>query len=183
VTEPAGHSTEGPDYAQRLVHLETARWKRILDVQRPYRWNLRRLGLGRVLDVGCGIGRNLANLGPDSVGVDHNAHSVAYARSRGLTAYTTEQFLAGGPAAPGGFDTMLVAHVVEHMLIGEARELVATYLPLVRPGGSVLFVCPQERGYSTDATHVSFTDAEALADPAGSLGLGSRGPIAFRCHD
>jgi len=51
-------------------------------VQAPYRRNLRRLvGDRAVLDVGCGIGRNLANLGPGSVGVDHNAHSWPTATS------------------------------------------------------------------------------------------------------
>ena len=49
------------------------RWKRILDVQAPYRWNLRRLlGTRRTLDVGCGIGRNLVNLPVGSVGVSRH---------------------------------------------------------------------------------------------------------------
>ena len=52
-------------------------WKKALNVQAPYRWNLRRQRLGRTLDVGCGIGRNLETLDPGSVGVDHNEHSVA----------------------------------------------------------------------------------------------------------
>ena len=81
-----GSDTAGRDYAERLQRLEGARWKKLLDVQRPYRWNLQRLELGRVLDIGCGIGRNLLNLGDDSVGVDHNVDSVAAARARGLTA-------------------------------------------------------------------------------------------------
>ena len=55
--------TDVPAYADRLQTLEQARWKQLLDVQAPYRWNIRRLGLGRTLDVGCGLGRNLAHLG------------------------------------------------------------------------------------------------------------------------
>jgi hypothetical protein len=35
--------TQGEDYTARLEHLEGARWKKLPDVQRPYRWNLRRL--------------------------------------------------------------------------------------------------------------------------------------------
>ena len=49
-------------YADRLRRKEDARWKQVLDVQAPYRWNLRRQELGRTLDVGCGIGRNLVSL-------------------------------------------------------------------------------------------------------------------------
>ena len=49
--------TEGADYTERLQRIGGARWKRMLGSQAPYRWNIRRLNLGRTLDVGCGIGR------------------------------------------------------------------------------------------------------------------------------
>jgi 2-polyprenyl-3-methyl-5-hydroxy-6-metoxy-1,4-benzoquinol methylase len=171
VSDNSTPSTEGSDYADRLLTLETARWKKLLDVQRPYRWNLNRLKLGRTLDVGCGIGRNLLNLDPSSVGVDHNATSVEVARKRGVTAFTGEEFLAGPHAKPGAFDSILLAHVVEHMPIDDARTVVAQYLPYLKRGGRVMFICPQEKGYTTDSTHVSFTDAAALQGLSRSLGL------------
>src|SRR5689334_13019600 len=91
--ESAGAATEGADYTDRLKRLTGPRWKRVLDVQRPYRWNARRLfGERRVLDVGCGIGRNLEHIAPHGVGVDHNASSIAECRRRGLVAYTTDEF-------------------------------------------------------------------------------------------
>jgi 2-polyprenyl-3-methyl-5-hydroxy-6-metoxy-1,4-benzoquinol methylase len=167
-SEPPATSRE--EYADRLLTLETKRWKRVLDVQRPYRWNLRRQELGRTLDVGCGIGRNLAALSADSLGVDHNAQSVELARRRGYQAVTVEQFTAE-PPAPGSFDSMLLAHVVEHMTVAEAEELVRFYLPYVRPGGRVMLICPQRRGFATDATHVHFFDLPALRRLARSLGL------------
>ena len=85
MTDPhaAPQSTEGAAYADRLERLETVWWKRALDVQRPYRWNLRRLDPGFTLDIGCGLGRNLSHLDGNGVGVDHNPDSVAIARSRG----------------------------------------------------------------------------------------------------
>ena len=154
--------TRSAEYAQRLQHLSGARWKQVLDVQRPYRWNLRRQELGRTLDVGCGIGRNLLNLGPDSVGVDHNAESVAECRARGLEAYTSEEWETADVAVPESFDSMLLAHVVEHVQPEDWDGLVRAYLPYVRPGGKVMFIFPQEKGYATDSTHVHFTDVNQL---------------------
>ena len=110
-----GSPTADPAYAERLRRLERRGIRRLVDVQAPYRWNIRRLHLGRVLDVGCGLGRNLAYLGADSVGVDHNADAVNTARERGFTALTADEFVSSPVAEPGGFDTLLFAHVLEHM--------------------------------------------------------------------
>lgn len=165
-----GSRTAGRSYAERLSRLETAPWKRWLDVQRPYRWNLRRLQLGDVLDVGCGIGRNLVNLG-GGVGVDHNAESVDTARRRGLTAYTTTEFAHCPDAVERRYDTLLLAHVLEHLGTDVADDLVRAYLPYLRPGGRVLFITPQEAGFRTDDTHVRFVDTAGLREHADRLGL------------
>lgn len=171
--------TRGADYAERLVRKETAAWKRLLNVQAPYQWNLRRQGLGRTLDVGCGIGRNLATLDPRSVGVDHNATSVAVAKQRGYTAYTPEEFATSSEAVAGSFDSMLLAHVIEHMSADLGEQIVRDYLPYVKPGGKVFFICPQERGYASDATHERFTTNEDLADLARVVGLEPRRASSF----
>jgi SAM-dependent methyltransferase len=166
-----GSSTAGADYAERLRRRSGSRWKQVLDVQRPYRWNLRRLGLGRTLDVGCGIGRNLHNLGPGSVGVDHNADSIRTAREAGLEAYTTEEFWSTPVGAPGSFDSMLVAHVLEHVSYEVADSILREYLPCVRPGGKVVLITPQEAGYKSDHTHVRFVDLGGMRDHVEALGL------------
>ncbi|MER5454347.1 class I SAM-dependent methyltransferase [Micromonospora sp. NPDC002389] len=163
--------TEGEDYTHRLQQLSGARWKTLLDVQAPYRWNLRRLGLGRTLDVGSGLGRNLVNLGAGAVGVDHNPTSVAHTRSRGLEAYTTEEFFRSEHARPDAFDSMLAAHLLEHMPAEQAREVVASYLPFVRSGGRAVFITPQERGYDSDASHVRFVGFAEAAETCRELGL------------
>jgi len=164
-------ATARSDYTDRLVRLQSVWWKRLIDVQAPYRWNIRRLRLGRTLDVGCGIGRNLRNLGPGAVGVDHNPDSVATARTRGLTAYTLDDFLASADGVPASFDTILLAHVVEHMDRESAIALVTDYLPFLKPRGRVVFITPQEAGYRTDQTHVRFVGFEALADLAAATGF------------
>jgi SAM-dependent methyltransferase len=155
VDEP---STRAPEYAARLAASTAPRqgWRKWIDPQVPYRWNIRRLRLGRVLDVGCGTGRNLAHLDGDGVGVDHNATSVEMARSRGLRAHTTDEFPASPDAVAGGFDTVLFAHVLEHMTTDEATALVREYLRYVRPGGRVVVICPQQRGQRSDPTHVTY---------------------------
>ncbi|QKW14382.1 bifunctional 2-polyprenyl-6-hydroxyphenol methylase/3-demethylubiquinol 3-O-methyltransferase UbiG [Verrucosispora sp. NA02020] len=163
--------TEGEDYTHRLQQLSGARWKRLLDVQAPYRWNLRRLGLGRTLDVGSGLGRNLVNLGAGAVGVDHNPTSVAHTRSLGLEAYTTDEFFRSAHARTDAFDSMLAAHLLEHMPAEQAREVVASYLPFVRSGGRAVFITPQERGYDSDASHVRFVGFAEAAETCRELGL------------
>ena len=166
-----GGGTESDAYAQRLERLEGAWWKRALDVQRPYRWNLRRLRPGFVLDVGCGIGRNLSHLDGHGVGVDHNHASVATCRARGFTAFTAEEFAATHYARPETFDALLCSHVVEHMTAAEARGLLADYLPFVKAAGRVILITPQERGFASDATHVEFADFACLEALAGDMGL------------
>jgi 2-polyprenyl-3-methyl-5-hydroxy-6-metoxy-1,4-benzoquinol methylase len=164
-------ATASRDYADRLVRLEAARWKQVIDVQAPYRWNIRRLRLGRTLDVGCGIGRNLHHLGADAVGVDHNADSVAVARSRGLTAYASDEFRDSPDAVHGSYDTLLLAHVVEHMKRDSAVGLLAGHLMFLRPAGRVVLITPQEAGYRSDSTHVRFVDFDGAADLAAAIGF------------
>ena len=167
--DPVG--TQGADYTDRLHRIGGVWWKRVLDVQAPYRWNLRRLDLGRTLDVGCGIGRNLAHLGSNGVGVDHNPTSVAACRSMGLEAYTVEEFFQSERARPDTFDGILMAHVLEHLQEDEAMAILASYLPFLRAGGRVVFITPQLRGYASDASHVRFVGFEEASALAGRLGL------------
>ena len=171
--------TSSDAYAQRLQQLQGARWKQLLDVQRPYRWNLRRLQLGRTLDVGCGIGRNLETLGAGSLGVDHNATSVEIARSRGLDAMTSQEFDArhSQPPTVPLYESLLLAHVLEHMTRDEGIGLLEHYLPFVRR--TVAVICPQEVGYRSDATHVTFLDGRDIAGMLEQVGLRTRSVRSF----
>ena len=163
--------TRDASYAARLKTKEGVWWKRLLNVQAPYQWNLRRQRLGRTLDVGCGIGRNLLTLDRGSIGVDHNETSVAEARTRGFDALTVEEWAESPQRRPKSFDSILLAHVIEHLDADTGRQVLASYLPYLKPGGKVFFICPQERGYTTDATHVRFTDGDDLAALAREVGL------------
>lgn len=171
--------TENDEYTQRLLTLSESRWKHRLGVQAPYRWNLRRLHPGRVLDIGCGLGRNLRHLGGAGVGVDHNESSVAVARSAGLTALTPDGFFASEFAVKQSFDALLVAHVLEHLSSSQARELLSTYLPYVRPRGMVIVITPQEKGYATDDTHQRFVDAETARRDLRNVGVAIERDYSF----
>ncbi len=180
MTDPPDADTTGQAYTDRLTTLEQARWKQLLDVQAPYRWNLcRLLGERRVLDVGCGIGRNLAHLGAGSVGVDHNKHSVLTCRDRGLTAYTVTEFLSSPPDQHRRFGGLLAAHLVEHLPPGGAADVLAPYLGYLdggRDGGPdsparIVLICPQQRGFASDPTHTVYFDHGRLAQLCAELGL------------
>lgn len=163
--------TKGEAYARRLSRTRATRvWSRI--AQAPYRWHLRRQNLGITLDIGCGVGRHLHTLPAGSLGVDHNRHSVAVARDRGLSAMTVEEWTGVAASHRERFDSLLLAHVLEHLPRLEAEALLKSYLPYLRPGGLVLLICPQERGFQSDPTHVSWTtgeDLEHLAEESGLL--------------
>jgi 2-polyprenyl-3-methyl-5-hydroxy-6-metoxy-1,4-benzoquinol methylase len=161
--------TRSAAYAERLERLAGARWKRWLGVQVPYRWNLRRLGLERTLDLGCGTGRLLPWLPAGSVGVDPNPHAVEAARRRGCEAYLPEEFEAS-PRARERFDALLVAHVLEHLPRAEACALLRAHLAHLRAGALVVLIAPQEAGFRTDPSHVEFLDFGALRALLAELG-------------
>jgi 2-polyprenyl-3-methyl-5-hydroxy-6-metoxy-1,4-benzoquinol methylase len=164
--DDAPADTSGEWYAERLVNRRSQWWRRF--VPDPYRWNIRRSRLGRVLDIGCGVGRCLEFNGGVGIGVDHNPTSVALCRRRGLEAYTPEEFAA---LDPGLFDSMLLSHVLEHTTPEEGRALLTRYLSYVRPGGTVMLITPQRAGQRSDPSHVRPLGRAALRGELEALGL------------
>jgi 2-polyprenyl-3-methyl-5-hydroxy-6-metoxy-1,4-benzoquinol methylase len=160
-----------PEYARRLQRLSGRQWKRL--VPNPYGWNIRRLATGRVLDVGCGIGRCLDFVRPRGVGVDPNETAIAVCTQNGHEAYSptefAEAYTSSEPARQ--FDTLLCSHVLEHLDEATGVELIRTYLPHLTSRASVVLITPQERGQQSDSTHVRFMDAAALTRLVGLSGL------------
>ena len=178
--ESGGSATRSEAYAERLIRLQTAGWKRWLDVQAVFRWNLQRLQPGFTLDLGCGIGRNLQNLAGRGIGVDTNEHCVRAARARGFTAFTPDDFRGSADYyQPHRYDSILLSHVAEHMTEDEIVSLLGQYVALLRPGGRLIIETPQEAGFRSDATHVQWMDFERLRRIALRLGFEHERAISF----
>ncbi|MGH8872175.1 MAG: methyltransferase domain-containing protein [Acidimicrobiia bacterium] len=163
--------TADREYTARLEKQSVKGWKRLLGAQTLYRRHIRKVVEGRVLDVGCGIGRNLHHLDGPGVGVDINPYSIEVARGSGLTVYTSAEFESCPDAVPDGYDTLLFAHVLEHMGFVHASSLLGAYLPYLRTGGRVVVIVPQEAGFRSDPTHVTFLDHEELTAIEAEHGL------------
>lgn len=150
--------TAGAEYTRRLSDRPGASWKRL--VPDPYRRNIRRLCVGRTLDIGCGVGRCLAFLDGAGVGVDHNPTSVDECRRRGFEAYTPDEFAT---VDRGMFDTVLVSHVLEHMDEDAGVAMLESYLGSLRIGGRLVVVTPQAAGQRSDPTHVRLMGETEIA--------------------
>jgi SAM-dependent methyltransferase len=172
-------STQESEYTEHLIQRESIWWKKLLDVQRPYRWNIRRLGLGFTIDVGCGIGRHLLSLKGNGVGIDHNKTSVEIARKRGLRAFTPDEFRESPFNKPETFDSLLLSHVAEHMHENQAIELLKAHLALVKHSGTVVVITPQEAGFKSDPTHVDFMDFEKVRRVMESSGVRMQRQYSF----
>jgi 2-polyprenyl-3-methyl-5-hydroxy-6-metoxy-1,4-benzoquinol methylase len=172
-------NTKQLTYTNRLLNKQKAGWKVFFDVQAPYRWNLQRLKPGFTLDIGCGIGRNLINLKGRGVGIDHNLESVKIAQKLGLTAFTCEEFKTSPYNQPQQFDSLLLAHVAEHMTQGEVIDILQQYTHLLKPKGKLIAIAPQEAGYKSDATHVEFMNFDKLRNIARQSGFKTAKEFSF----
>lgn len=162
-------STASDEYTDRLLERSGKKWKMLLDVQRPYRWNIKRLNLGKTLDIGCGIGRLLEHLPEGSVGVDHNKASIAICKKKGLDAHIAKDFHALNHKK-GSFKSMILTHVLEHVTTDEGVAIIGEYAPYVRD--KVVVICPQEKGFASDDTHVNFLLHKDIEDILKECGFG-----------
>lgn len=154
---------DNEDYALRLQQISKKRYKRLLKPINPYRMNLRRLVRGNCLEVGCGIGRNLGYLdNPNNVGIDLNPYALDVAKSLGHTVMLNSD-LRSDVQYLSAFDNLLFSHVLEHMNQESATQLIQDYLPYLNKNGKIVIICPQQRGFNSDPSHVEFMDFDKLS--------------------
>lgn len=96
---------------------------------------------GRLLDVGCAIGTELAAAqarGWEAIGLELSKTSLAVARERGLDARGDRLDEAG--LADGHFDLVTLNHVLEH--IPDPAPFLADVCRVLRPGGLLFVAVP-----------------------------------------
>lgn len=131
-----------------------------------YREVLARLGSGRVLDVGCGVGdetRRLAGPSRDVIGVDYDS-PTAISAGRSL-AHDGLGFAAMEGRTLGfrdaSFDAVCSSHIIEHFTDPEAH--VAEIARVLRPEGKALVITPNRPADFENPFHVSLFEADELA--------------------
>jgi SAM-dependent methyltransferase len=106
-------------------------------------------GSYRVLDIGCGFGRNLTWLredGYDAVGLEISQPTAAIAEAAGLPVIGLEQFRSRHEM----FDLLLFSHVIEHLAPATALQVMDSYLDRLKPAGHVLIATPLLSPYFFD---------------------------------
>jgi 2-polyprenyl-3-methyl-5-hydroxy-6-metoxy-1,4-benzoquinol methylase len=104
----------------------------------------------RILDVGCGYGRNMRTLlagGYSNVtGVDVNPEIVKTNLTLGLNAMTAKAF----QRTKDKFDAILLSHVVEHFAPEALLKFLDDYLNRLAPGGYLIIATPLHSAYFYD---------------------------------
>ncbi len=129
-----------------------------------------RLGRGRVLDAGCGLGFesvSFAGEGRRVVGVDYDPGAAAQAQHRwegaGLTAACMDAARLG--LSEGSIDWACSSHLIEHFDRPETH--VSEIARVLAPSGTAFFLCPNAPADFENPFHVVAFEA---ADLAGLLG-------------
>jgi SAM-dependent methyltransferase len=149
------------------------------------------LAPGRVLELGCGHGRNaiyLAGLGCSVDAVDFSAQAIGWARERAAAAGAAVRFqccsIFDATFADGSYDLVYDAGCFHHLPPHRRKDYVELVGRALRPGGSYGLVCFRPEGGS------GYTDQQVYerASLGGGLGyseerlrvLWDRAPLSLR---
>jgi SAM-dependent methyltransferase len=119
----------------------------------------------RALDLGCGDGaRTLANLPPDSVGLDLSQQQCELARDAGHTAVQGE--MTRLPFAADAFDAVTAYHAVFHVPRADHGAVYREVARVLRPGGTFIATVGSGRSESVRQGWLG-TDASMLFSTPG----------------
>jgi ubiquinone/menaquinone biosynthesis C-methylase UbiE len=134
-----------------------------------YREIRSRLGSGTVLDVGCGLGADTAELSAADrvvLGIDYDPSTAVEARrahaldgTRGLRFAAMDGIALG--VRDDTIDYVLSSHVIEHFVMPEQH--VAELARVCAPGGRVFVVTPNRPADFENPFHVYLFEAPELA--------------------
>jgi SAM-dependent methyltransferase len=98
----------------------------------------------RILDAGCGTGRNLIEFGPlgDARGIDSSPEAIDFCRRRGVVG-ATEGRLEHLPFQDGAFDLILATDVLEHL--EDDRSVMRELRRVAASGARLLATVPAYR--------------------------------------
>ncbi len=132
-----------------------------------YREVRARMGTGRFLDVGCGLGdESVGFTGPDRfvVGVDYDAETAAAATqvhgAEGFRAVCSDGSAIG--VAPNTFDDVCSSHLIEHFV--EPEHHVREVSRVLSTGGKAYFLTPNKPADFENPYHVYLFDPEDLQE-------------------
>lgn len=130
-------------------------------IRKVYLRHAASLCTGKTIDFGCGVGEHLSYLDSGSIGLEVNEATVNYCKSINLpvSLYNpNEDLYTLTQIAPGRFQTILISHVLEHLINPEEilKKLLnsASRLKIDR----LVIIVPQEKGFASDITHKTFID-------------------------
>jgi SAM-dependent methyltransferase len=140
--------------------------------------------IGRLLDLGCGDGTNLAWLAPFAqalYGSDYNLVRVLRARQQAGEAILFLADILNYPVRDAFFDLVFFNHVIEHIL--EDRQALSTVFRILKPGGLLILGTPNEGAWwwqlayrrapqiRAGTDHVHFYTAHSIGDKLEALGF------------
>lgn len=146
------------DGVPRAIGLRSADELDDLHVHLRHGWSFS----GRLLDVGCGIGR-VSSLASDYVGVDIAPAMVAHCQERGLDARLID---GPGDLPQGPFDRTVMLSVMTHMGRAARQEYLAALRP--RTGALLVDILP---GTETDGIAIAYADPESFEDDLAAVGF------------
>jgi ubiquinone/menaquinone biosynthesis C-methylase UbiE len=99
-----------------------------------------------VLDVGCGDGaRTLANLPPDSIGLDISRRGLELAGETVPESPLLQASMDRVPLGANSVDAITAYHAVFHVPRAEHPEVYGEFSRVLRPGGHLLMTLPKGR--------------------------------------
>jgi ubiquinone/menaquinone biosynthesis C-methylase UbiE len=118
-------------------------------------------GCERILDVGCGLGRFIAQDPSRIAGIDHNKRSVTACKGKGYDVVLGS--VTALPFKDATFDGLYCSHVIEHLVPEEAHKLLSEMNRVLKPGGTLAIQTPLlYDGFYNDLTHVKPYYPEAV---------------------
>lgn len=108
----------------------------------------------RILDVGCGYGRNikfLQKLGYKVTGVEVNNNVVENMKSQGYNVFNVKEFKETNQS----YDVILMSHFIEHFQPDELLDVLKNYLNYLVDGGVLIISTPYfTKDFYVDFDHV-----------------------------